>query len=218
MDLRVEGKQVVVFGGGEEAELKAVKLLDAGAKVTVVSKDFSRGLRKLGASGSVRLIQAESSEYGGLIKAYRPFVVFSAMGDDDLDRRMVFLAKSIGALVCAVDRPSLNDFNMPAVAKIGDIRVAISTGGLSPAMARVLRRRIERVVKPEDILQVKLQSHVKRIMRETIADQSARKRAVYRVLEDANIRSLLRRNRLEDAKVRAKTIIASIGSDRGSFS
>ena len=60
-------------------------------------------------------------------------------------------------MVYAVDNPALSDFILPAVAQVGDVKVAVSTGGKSPAMARVLRERIEKLVTPEDLLEIELQ-------------------------------------------------------------
>lgn len=112
-----------------------------------------------------------------------------------------------------VDSPSFNDFNMIAIAKIGRIRIGISTGGLSPAMARALRERIERLIKPDDILQVELQGHVRRVAKQVIPDSSSRREFAYRIMNDRGIRNLLRQNRLDEAKARAEGMARSVAKE-----
>src|SRR5205823_5744408 len=124
-------------------ELKVLKLLDGGARVTVVAPRFTPRLRKLGSGrkGEVRLIEGETtgSTLREILRRTRPLVVFVSTGAENLDKRAASVARSAGSLVCVVDRPELNDLNMPAVAKLGDVRVAVSTQGMSPAMASILR-------------------------------------------------------------------------------
>ncbi len=211
VDLNLQGKAAVVLGGGEESELKVRKLLDAGARVTVISVKFDRGLRKLAKSSLVNLLQAKSTTYESLLKRQKPYAVVVATEDHDMDIELARTAQSLGALVCVVDRPHLNDFNMPAIAKIGDVRVAISTSGMSPAMAGLLRRRIERIIKPEHALQVKLQGQVREIIKKTITNPTTRKKVVYKIICDRKIKNLLRQNLFEKAKIRAVEIIHNLG-------
>ena len=60
-------------------------------------------------------------------------------------------------MVYSVDNPALSDFILPAVAQVGDVKIAVSTSGKSPAMAKVLRERIEKMITPEDLLEIQLQ-------------------------------------------------------------
>ena len=215
VDLIVSGKGVAaVAGGGGEAELKVLKLLDSGADVDLVSDgaDLTPRLRRLAASKKIRLIRPRPS--GGLWEAFeeelaarRPRLVFVVTGDPRLDEKMAEAARSRGALVCVVDTPALNDFNMPAVAKVGDIRVAISTGGMSPAMASVIRKRVERLITRRDVLQVRLQAYLRRATKKRLADPAQRRSFVYRVIDDDKIGELLRRNRYEEARRLAMRIL-----------
>ncbi|MAH21459.1 MAG: hypothetical protein CMO12_01445 [Thaumarchaeota archaeon] len=209
IDLNIEGKTVAIFGGGEEAEFKTVKFLDAGAQVVVISKEFTKALQKLGRSEAIDLVGADTNQYKELLRVYRSSVVIVSTGDSVLDSKISAEARSLRQLVCVVDTPHLCDFNMPAIAKIGDIRVAISSGGVSPAMSSLLRKRIERTIKPEDILQVKLQRQVRFMMKKFIESPSLRKKMVYRILGDGEIRTLLRQNQYARAEARAEEMIRS---------
>jgi siroheme synthase-like protein len=133
------------------------------------------------------------------ISSFRPFLTVISTSLPTLDRKMANIARNFGSLVYVVDSPKLNDFDMPAVAKLGDVRVAISTGGKSPAMASILRQRIERNITKDDILQVKLQGLVRDKIKSFLLDADLRKKTIYRLLRDRKIRSLLKRDRFDDA-------------------
>jgi len=212
VDLMVDGREALVVGGGREPEFKALKLLDSGARVTVLAESFTPGLRRL--RKKVRLVKAplDKASVRRAVEEREPRVVFVSTGDSDLDQELSRTVRASGrrnAIVCVVDDPRLNDFNMPAIAKLGDIRVGISTGGLSPAMASVIRQRIEDVITPEDIAQVRLQGHLRSIARGTLKDAGSRKELAYRVIKDRKIGALLREGRYREAEERADRMLAS---------
>jgi siroheme synthase-like protein len=211
VDLIVGGKQAVIVGGGEEAELKASKLLDGGAKVTIVSAKFTPRLRELGLRRRVRLVGSEPSESAlrEILGRTKPILVFVSTGDEALDGRTARVARSVGALVCVVDRPKLNDLNMPAVAKLGSVRVAVSTEGMSPAMASILRKRIEKLISREDVLQVRLQGKLRETSKNRLPDAASRRDFVYGIIHDERIRRLLRRNRYLEAERLAMKMLSS---------
>jgi precorrin-2 dehydrogenase / sirohydrochlorin ferrochelatase len=207
IDLDLQDKRAVILGGGREAELKAQKLADSGALTSVVAIHFTKGLKSLARGGRVKLIEMNPRDVAPFIENERPVVVFISTGRPGLDEELAKLGRSIGSLVCVVDTPVLNDFNMPAIAKLGSVRVAISTGGKSPAMAKVLRRRIEKTIRLEDVLQVELQDFIRGRIGRTLKSASARKRMVYAIIQDDQVSRLLREENLEGAKVRAGRII-----------
>ena len=207
MDLNLQGKEVWVLGGNKECEMKAEKLLDAGARVKVAGHSFTKGIRKLGELGMLSLIESRLSNT--IFRNKKPYAVVICTSEPKLDIKLHDSAKSVGALVCVVDTPRLNDFNMAAIAKFGDIRIGISTGGLSPAMASLLRRRIERVIKVDDVLQVKLQAFARKRIKKLIESPALRKKIVYQIARDKNVKSLLKKEQFEQAKERAGKIIQS---------
>ena len=88
----------------------------------------------------------------------KPDIFLAVTNNSELNLELVKAAKIYGCMVYSVDNPALSDFILPAVAKVGDVKIAVSTGGKSPAMARVLRERIEKLVTPEDLLEIELQA------------------------------------------------------------
>jgi precorrin-2 dehydrogenase / sirohydrochlorin ferrochelatase len=143
LDLR--GRRCLVVGGGEIGERKTHALLDCGARVTIVSPSVTTRLAALAASGR-------------LVHRARPFrrsdprgcaLAVAATGDPRVDRVVAAAARRWRALVNVVDRPQHCDFIVPAVLRRGELQIAVSTGGRSPAIAREIRRRLERFFGPE---------------------------------------------------------------------
>jgi precorrin-2 dehydrogenase / sirohydrochlorin ferrochelatase len=214
IDIVLAGEQTLIVGEGKEPEYKAFKLLDAKARVTVIGESFTDGLRDtaLKSKGKVSLISAKPTLGGVMrvVKEKQPKVVFISTGNPRLDEELseaVRATRGRAALVCVVDEPRLNDFNMPAIAMIGDIRVGVSTGGRSPAMAAVLRGKIEKVVTRQDVLQVRLQGYIRKKSRKRLMDAASRKEFAYKVMRDRRIGALLRRNDYAGARERAERML-----------
>ena len=215
IDIVLAGEHALIVGEGKEPEYKALKLLDAGAKVTVVGESFTEGLRGIASKrkGRVRLVSARPSVGAilGAVKATDPRVVFISTGRPQLDEELseaVRNARGRSPLVCVVDEPRLNDFNMPAIAKVGDIRVGVSTGGKSPAMAGLLRGRIEKVITHQDVLQVKLQGYIRKESRKVLKDAGSRKEFAYMVIRDRRIGALLRKRDYAGARKLAEEMLS----------
>jgi precorrin-2 dehydrogenase / sirohydrochlorin ferrochelatase len=214
IDLVLAGKQTLIVGEGKEPEYKALKLLDAKAKVTVVGESFTDGLRRAAAKshGEVSLISARPTQEAVLrvVQEKDPSVIFISTGRPELDEELLEAIRAShgwAALICVVDEPRLNDFNMPAIAKIGDIRVGVSTGGKSPAMAGLLRDKIEKVITPQDVLQVRLQGYIRKESRKRLKDAASRKEFAYKVIRDRRIAALLKKNDYPGARRRAEKIL-----------
>lgn len=214
IDLVLTGERALIVGEGREPEFKALKLLDAKARISVMGESFTAGLRRVASTrrGEVELITAKPTRASVLktIRERRPRVVFISTGRPELDERLAHAVRTRdgGApLVCVVDEPRLNDFNMPAIAKAGDIRVGVSTGGRSPAMARVLRRRIEKVITRQDVLQVRLQAHIRKASRKRLKEAASRKEFAYKVLQDQRVGALLMREKYVDARRLAERML-----------
>jgi len=214
IDLDLRGKRALVIGGGREAELKALKLVDSGARTTVLARRFTKGIRRLARDGDLRLVRRAPERAAPFILKTRPKVLFISTGGAVLDEGLARAGRDVGSLVCVVDTPELNDFNMPAIARVGSVRVAISTGGKSPAVAKLLRKRVERLILPEDVLQVELQQAVREELRQLGGSPSERRRMVYSIVRDGEVTDLLRQGRLPQARERASLIMKERGRAR----
>ena len=126
LSLDVKGRVCVVMGGDEEAADKVNRLLEAGAKVTVVSPTLNDALRKLTASAKVihrgRLFRSTDLEGASL-------VINTVRGDPDQSKLLYELATKERVLLCTTDQPRYSTVMLPALASRGHLRCAISTSG-----------------------------------------------------------------------------------------
>jgi precorrin-2 dehydrogenase/sirohydrochlorin ferrochelatase len=212
MNFKFEGKTVIVVGGGLEGYRKTKSFIDSGAKITVVSAEFSDGIRQLAEQKRVNLLKAEVNDAQTFFKSLRirPDVFLAVTNNTKLNAELVNAAKAAGCLVYSVDNPALSDFILPAVAKIGDVKIAVSTSGKSPAMARELRQRIEKIITPEDLLQIELQAYAREILKPRVSNQKERSRRLGEILNNVDIKQALRESKLSEAKEMALKLILSM--------
>ena len=130
--LNLSGKECLVVGGGRLALHKTEDLRTAGAQVTVVSPRFAPGFRRMTDVRLVRRVFRPSDLIPG------PWLVIAATDDEALHARIARLCRARRIWVNVVDRPRLCDFIVPSVVRRGPVTFAVSTGGLSPAVAKFL--------------------------------------------------------------------------------
>ncbi|MHB8513637.1 MAG: siroheme synthase CysG [Actinomycetota bacterium] len=143
--LELQGRRCVVIGGGRIGEHKVQALLDADASVTVISNTFTLGLRTLAEDRSITLIE-RSFEPGDLEGA---FLAIAATDDARVNQLVFEEAERSKVLLNTVDDIERSHFAVPAIVRRGELRVAISTGGKAPALAKRLRMHLEREIGPE---------------------------------------------------------------------
>jgi siroheme synthase-like protein len=137
--LNLEGKKCVVVGGGEVALRKVRALLDSGARVVVVSPTLNSGLAQLARVETISLISREYEP-----KDLKDAVIVVAATDiAEVNQNIAKKARKHGILVNVVDRPEESDFIMPSLVRRGDLILAVSTSGASPALAKKIRMRLE---------------------------------------------------------------------------
>jgi len=146
ISLDVKGRSCLVLGGDDEAAEKTQRLLDAGAKVTVISPTLNDALRKLTSTAKVlhrgRLFRAADVE--GVV-----LVINTLRGNPDFSKSLYELAKQERFLLCSTDQPEVSTVMMPAVVSRGYLRLAISTSGVAPALASRLRQDFEQLFDEE---------------------------------------------------------------------
>lgn len=138
--LRVQDKICLVVGGGSVAARKVMSLLEHGAVVRIVSPELAPPLQEL----------VEQGRAGWLAAPYSPealagaFLVVAATGDSAVNRQVAADCERRGLPANIVDAPELCSFIVPAAVKRGELVIAVSTGGASPALARRIRRQLEK--------------------------------------------------------------------------
>ncbi len=217
--LNLKDKTVVVFGGGKVAERRILKFLDAGAKVTAISRDFTVKLDKF-RHPNLKLLKKEidlqniakgGKKTGEQVEHVEPSiqdswkihidkadVVSIATNDEKLNKEIEILSKTLGKLVNRAD--AVSDFIIPATLKIGDVMIAISTTGKSPAVTKTLKNRIKKAVTPEDILLIELEEFAREKLKERIKNQDERKKILREIINRPDITMCLKKGDIKKAK------------------
>jgi precorrin-2 dehydrogenase/sirohydrochlorin ferrochelatase len=137
--LKLTGRPCIVIGGGDIAELKIDSLRAAEAQVTVVTPAASARIIEMSESGEIVWHQREYAP-GDLSGQ---FLAVAATSNPAVNRAVFAEAEAAGILVNAVDDPPFCDFYFPSVVRRGELQIAISTAGASPALAQRLRKEID---------------------------------------------------------------------------
>ena len=136
--LKLTGRPCLVIGAGNLAESKIESLRAAHAKVTVIAPQATPKILDLAASGELTFLKRQYAP--GDVQNY--FLVVTATNVPSLNRAVYHEAVANNIICNAVDDPPFCDFYFPSVVRRGDLQIAISTAGASPALAQKLRKEI----------------------------------------------------------------------------
>lgn len=188
----LSGQPCLVVGGGGVAERKVASLLDAQAQVSVISPTLTW---QLGAWAAELRIRTKPRAYrSGDMRGFR--LVFAATSDESLHRRLAAEARAAGVLLNVVDRPALCSFIVPAVVSQGDLRIAVSTGGASPAMAKKIRHQLSADFGPEYAQALQLLARVReRVAQDHLSSQERQQR--FHALVNSPLLDYLRERKID---------------------
>ncbi|MDP2606389.1 MAG: bifunctional precorrin-2 dehydrogenase/sirohydrochlorin ferrochelatase [Deltaproteobacteria bacterium] len=191
--LEMTGRRCLVIGGGLVAERKIAGLLDVGAEVTVISPKVTEAISHWSKNNSIQL-EGRCYRIGDLA-GYQ--LVFVATDDADVNDRVYQEGKSCGVWVNAADDPDHCDFILPAVIRRGDLAVAISTGGASPAATRAIREELDDYFTAEYAQLVQVAAEVRMELKEKTLNVGA---GAWNSSLKGEFRRLIRAGRPEQAK------------------
>ncbi|RPI74328.1 MAG: bifunctional precorrin-2 dehydrogenase/sirohydrochlorin ferrochelatase [Desulfobacteraceae bacterium] len=137
--LNLEGKAVLIVGGGKVAQRKIETLLECGALVRLAARELTPALEKLKAEPRVTYLGAEFREE----QLNDVFMVIAATDNAGLNQKISQAARVRGLLVNAVDQPADCNFIVPSVLRRGGLQIAVSTSGQSPILAKKIREALE---------------------------------------------------------------------------
>ena len=137
--LDVKDRLCTIIGGGPIGEGKIASLLECGANIRMICPEVTQDVQDMADTGVIKLEKRVYQE-GDLEGA---FVVIAATDDNSVNRRIADEAGRLGVLLNVADVTHLCNFIAPSVVRKGEVTVAISTAGLSPALARKLRETLE---------------------------------------------------------------------------
>jgi precorrin-2 dehydrogenase/sirohydrochlorin ferrochelatase len=182
---------VVVVGGGEVALRKVKGLLAAQARIRLICPHLEGDLREFARSGCIDWLPRGYAE-GDLKGA---FMAFAATDDRQVQVRIEREALRQGILLNSADDPAGCDFHIPAHFRRGRMMITVSTGGGSPAFAKMVRERLEREIAPQYGAVVELLARVReRLVDDGRQNDSAANGEIFRRLLQQGIVELVLAN------------------------
>jgi len=175
--LKLEGRRCLVVGGGRIAEQKLEALLTAGADARVVAPDATETIRQL----------ADRKQLAWTGRVFAPadldgiFLVIAATGNPNVNEAVFRAADDRHVLCNAVDEPENCHFYYPAVVRRGELQIAISTAGQSPALAQRLRTEMEAAFGPEYEPWLQWLGKVRSLFFRRLVDPRRRRTALHRI-------------------------------------
>lgn len=191
--LNLRNRRILIVGGGAVAARKADACLEAGAEVVVISPDLIEGFPTL-IEHKARLYQSGDCENYEL--------VFAATNSSHVNGQVASEARSNKIWCNIADDPDASDFHTQSVVRRGQIEIGVSTGRLSPVLARHLRERVESVVGSEyEVLQT-LASEIEMPLN--------RRGDFWRAVLQSDVLSLLRDKKMDAARALFSELLESV--------
>lgn len=179
--LRLQNRRALVVGGSTMAALRTRQLLAAGAVVTVIAPAVNAFLDELAEAGRIEIIE-RNFERDDVNRRY--FIVIGATNEPTVQAALADEAERLGLLYNVVDDIEHSNFYTPALVERGDLKIAISTNGLSPVLARQMRQELEAAIPPVTSEWIKQLGQLRQNLKfEIPVDFETRKRIIEEVIE-----------------------------------
>ncbi len=201
--LDLKNRPILVVGGGPIAEGKILQLVEAGARVHLVSPTLTEALQTLVENGTItyRCGKFEEADLEG------KFLVVCATNFQSVNEEVAKAAELRNMLCNVVDQPALCNFITPAIVERGALQISISSAGQSPSVAQRVKREIEKLIGPEFETLLKVTSALREDFRKITPDYNTR-RDFLRTFVDSEALDLIRAGKVEEAKILAQQMLA----------
>ena len=211
INLNLEGKKIIVVGGGNEAEKRIKSILNEKCEITVISDSVNTQISKLVKTKKIKL-KKQKIENIKFILELNPDLIITTTNDKKINQKIINHAKKKKIIAYSSDNPEESDFSNAAIIDFEKmIQVAIFTGGRSPVMSKKIKSKVEivlkKVISKEDIAQIKIQKTSRKIAKEVIPTQSDRKECLRSIMTDNHIDQLIKDGQIKKAEKRATEII-----------
>ena len=211
IDLHLNGKTVIVVGAGNEA-LKRIKLLqNEGCKIIVIGEKPNSEIAELSKTKKIifKKMKITSSLF---LKTYKPFLVIASTTDSSLNQKIVETAKKMKILAYASDSPDSSDISYLSLIDIKKtIKIAISTNGGSPIMAKKIKSKTEKClqknISEKDIELIKIQKFARTESKKYILIQTERKKFLYELMNDRRVKELLKDGKYKAIQTTIKKMV-----------
>lgn len=200
--LNLENRRCIVIGGGQVAARKVKTLLEQKAHVVVVSPDLSEGLL---AEKETFCWQKDFYKKAYLDKA---FLVIAATNNHDVNEKVADDCAELGILVNVIDNKAKSDFIVNAAFTQGDLLIAVSTDGISPAVAKEIKEQLKTSFGVEYAVMLEILKNARQEALEKIHDESKR-RQFLQSLAKMDLISQLKSESAEDVEKKVKICLSS---------
>lgn len=201
--LDLNARPVLVVGGGIIAEGKILQLVEAAAKVHVVSLTITEKLQQLVATDAITFRQGEFCDSDLANKV----LVICATNNQAVNEFVAHAATARGMLCNVVDQPALCNFITPSLVTRGDLQISISTSGKSPTVAQRVKREIGELIGEEYETLLAIAAELRAQVRTVIPTFEAR-RDFLRAFADSQALDLIRAGKPAEAKQLAQQMLA----------
>lgn len=211
VDLNLQGKKILIIGGGREAQKRINSLLKQKCEILVISDSVNLSINKLVKTKKIKFFKQKIRNAKFILKL-KPDMIITTTNDAALNQKILDSAKESKIIAYSADNPKDSDFSNPAIINLENvIQIAIFTGGRSPAMSKKIRIQVEKLFKEiitkEDIAQIKIQEIARTLARSKIETQKSRREFLKYVMIDKEIKQLIKEGKLKKAENRINVIL-----------
>ena len=211
INLNLEGKKIIIVGGGNEAEKRIKSIVNEKCEIVVISDSVNAQISKLVKTKKITL-KKQKIENIKFILELKPDLIITTTNDKKINQKIINYAKKNKIIAYSSDNPEDSDFANAAIIDFQKmIQVAIFTGGRSPIMAKKIKSKAEialkKVISKEDISQIKIQKISRELSKEIIPTQFERKECLRSIMTDSHIDQLIKDGQIKKAEKRAIEIL-----------
>ena len=211
INLNLEGKKIIIIGGGNEAEKRIKSILNEKCEILIISDSINEQISKWVKIKKIKL-KKQKIEKLNFISELKPDIIITTTNDKKINQKIITYAKNRKIIVYSSDNPDDSDFSNAAIIDFEKtIQIAIFTGGRSPAMSKKIKSKSEKALKKvilkEDIAQIKIQKISRTLAKEIIPTQFERKQCLNNIMNDNQIDQLIKDNQVKKAEKRAIELI-----------
>ena len=211
IELNLEGKKIIIVGGGNEAEKRIKSILSQNCKIIVISDSVNTEISKIVKTKKIEL-KKQKIENIKIITELKPDIIITTTDNKKLNQKIINYAKKKKIMVYSSDNPDESNFSNPAIIDFEKmIQIAIFTGGRSPAMSKKIKLKLEealkKIITKEDIAQIKIQKISRELAKKIIPTQLERKECLRSIMNDNLIDQLIKDGQVKKAEKRAIIIL-----------
>lgn len=211
VDLNLQGKKIIIIGGGNEAQKRINSTIKEECEIMVLADSINPQINKLVKTKKIKYAKQKIIDTK-FISKYKPDLIITTTDDKKINQKIINDAKKEKILVYSSDNPDDSDFSNPAILDFEKmVQIAIFTGGKSPAISKKIKEGSEKLFKKiitkEMIAQIKIQKISREIAKEIIPTQEQRRNCLRRIISDKEIEQLIKDGQVKKAEKRAITIL-----------